>query len=69
VRPSRPRSATAKWFWMVTGRWVSTTTSVGPRTVVSQAPKSRALLTVADRQTNVTGRGVSTSTSSHTEPR
>ncbi len=44
-------------------------TRVVPRTEVSQAPKSAALLTVADRLTNDTSGGVRTSTSSHTEPR
>ena len=44
-------------------------TLVVPRTEVSQAPKSEALLTVADRLTKVTSGGVSTRTSSHTEPR
>ncbi len=66
---SLPRSATAKWWCSVTGRWDSTTTFVVPRTEVSQAPKSEALLTVADRLTKVTPGGVSTRTSSHTEPR
>ena len=44
-------------------------TLVVPRTEVSQAPKSAALLTVADRLTKRTSGGVVTNTSSHTDPR
>ena len=66
---SLPRSAMAKWWCRVTGRWVSTMTLVVPRTEVSQAPKSVALLTVADRLTKRTPGGARTRTSSHTEPR
>ncbi len=64
-----PFSATATWLRSSTGRCVSTTTSVGPRTALSQAPNSPALDTVADKHTNTTAGSVRMMTSSHTEPR
>ena len=63
------RSWTEKWCRRVIGRRTSTTTSTGPLIERSHAPSSFALLTVADRQTNVTLGGASTRTSSHTPPR